>query len=147
MPAVWRHRIGWKLLALACAAMYVKPFALGVLLPVQVGLLLFLEFILGFLWLASLFSYAFNVDRLPHRLWQLVAVPSGAIKADSLVSFLGYRATRLVVLDLNVAGWALTLAEMAVGTAFAVATMVPVIRLARFRMTKPGADQLATTIS
>jgi hypothetical protein len=105
MPAVWRHRIGWKLLALACAAMYVKPFALGVLLPVQVGLLLFLECILGFLWLASLFSYAFNVDRFPHRVWQFVAVPSGAITAYSLASFLGYRTTRLVVLDLNVAGW------------------------------------------
>src|SRR5437879_6054929 len=130
MQAVLRQRIGWKLLALLAAAMYLKPLTLGLLSPARVGWMLFFGAILGLLWLASLFSYAFNLNPLPRRIWQFVALPSAVITAYSLASFLGYRATRLVVLNLNVAGVVFTLIEMLVGTAFSLATMVPVLRLA-----------------
>src|SRR4051794_1470373 len=145
MQARWRRRIGWKLLALLCAVMFAAPFAMGVLSPTRVGWLLFVEAILGWLWLASLFSYAFDFDAMPRGVWQLVALPSAVITAYSLASFLGYRATRLVVLDPNFAGVIFTLAEMIAGTAFAVATMVPVIRLARFRPSQTELGEAAAT--
>jgi hypothetical protein len=145
MHTVLRHKVGWKLLALLSTAMYVKPLTLGLLYPARVGALLFLGAILGLLWLASLFSYAFNIDLLPRRLWRLVALPSAAITAYSLASFLGYRATRLAIIDLNVAGVVFTLVEILVGTAFALAAMVPVVRLAKFREPAAPIDEAAAT--
>src|SRR5207249_6703178 len=123
MQAIARLKLGWKLLALVCAIMYVKPIAMAVLLPARFGWLLFLEGVLGVLWLASLFAYAFTLSALPKRLWQASALPTIVVTAYSLASFLGYRATRLAIIQLDGFGILGTLAEMLAGTAFALATL------------------------
>ena len=129
-----RMKLGWKLFALLCATLYAKPFALAFLYPQKVGWLLVAAAVIGVAWLVSLFSYAFNFHLLPKLAWRVVAVPSTVVTAYSLSSFLGYRATRLVVIDLDSWGIARTFLEMSLGTAFALATLVPLFRLAGIRL-------------
>ena len=140
MQSIFRLKLGWKLLALLCAAMYVKPIAMALFLPSRFGWLLFFEGLLGVLWLAALFAYGFTLPALPKRLWQATALPTIAVTAYSLASFLGYGATRLAIIQLDGLGIVATLAEMLAGAAFAFATLVPVWRLAEFKLRKNTAE-------
>ena len=134
MQTFVRMKLGWKFLALLCAAMYAKPFALAFIHAGMVGWLLTAGALIGVAWLLSLFSYAFNFRIFPKLAWRVVAAPSAIVTAYSLSSFLGYRATRLVVIDLDSRGVARTLLEMSLGTAFAVATLIPLFRLAEIKL-------------
>lgn len=144
MQTFVRLKLGWKLMALLCTALYAKPFALAFLNPTKVGWLLVVGAAIGVGWLLSLFSYAFNFRLLPKLAWRVVAAPSTLVTAYSLASFLGYRATRLVIIDLDAWGIVRTLLEMSLGTVFALATLVPLLRLADIRLSPRGQAEEAS---
>ena len=123
------NKAGWKLVALLCVGLFTIPAGILLLRPslYNIGLSVVCLF-----WLASMVSYAFGWRLLPMSVWKAVALPCTVITIFTGSSFLGYRATRLAIIDLDAAGVIRTLAEMTFGTAFALVTLVPVLRLAGF---------------
>ena len=124
-------RFGWKLVALLCVWLYLANSILILLNPRFSGIWLYALNLLALAWLAGLVLYAFAGPLASSTRWRPVALLSAMFTIGTLGSFLGYRATRLAVIDLPPFHIGLTLAEMILGSAFAVLTMVPLLRLAR----------------
>lgn len=131
MRRPWHDRIGWKLLAALSTALYGIPLIVGLSHPVVIGPTLILLIGLCFVWLAGQFCYAFRINRVPLLLWRIAAVPVVLITAYSLAHFVGYRLTRLAILPMGLGGTIVTWLEMTLGSAYAIGSVFPLVRLAR----------------
>lgn len=124
-------RFGWKLVALLCVWLYLANSVLILLNPRFSGAWLYGLNLLALAWLAGLVVYAFVGPLAASTKWRPVALLSAMFTVGVLGSFLGYRATRLAIIDLPAYRIGFTLAETILGSAVAILTMVPMLRLAR----------------